>query len=176
MKILYLLRHAKSDWSNVELSDFQRPLSKRGKKDAPFMGKILANKKIKIDLMVSSPAKRAKKTAKKVAKQIAYSKEKIVFNEEIYEANIVDVLAVIHQTPDTINSLMLVGHNPTFTDLANLLCKDFHTENIPTAGIFAIAFPHKTWAEIEENTGNFLFFEYPKKYEQATQGQALSIY
>lgn len=176
MKILYLLRHAKSSWSNMELPDFQRPLSKRGKKDAPFMGKILADKKVKIDLIVSSPAKRAQKTAKKVAKQIAYPKEKIVFNQEIYEANLVDVLAVIHQTPDTINSLMLVGHNPTFTDLANLLCSNFQTENIPTAGIFAIAFPHKIWAEIEENTGNFLFFEYPKKYSQPTQGQALSIY
>jgi phosphohistidine phosphatase len=65
MKILYLLRHAKSSWSNPELTDFQRPLNKQGKKDAPMMGKILANKGVKIDLLISSPAERAKKTAKK---------------------------------------------------------------------------------------------------------------
>ena len=176
MKILYLLRHAKSSWSNMELPDFQRPLNRRGKKDAPLMGKVLAAKKIKIDLMVSSSAKRAKKTAKKLAKQIVYPKEKIVFNQDIYEAHIADLLNVIHQVPNEINSLMLVGHNPTFTDLANLLCSDFHTENIPTAGVLAISFPCENWLEIEENTGNFLFFEYPKKHNIQEEGQALNVY
>ncbi len=176
MKILYLLRHAKSSWSDLELPDFQRPLNRRGKKDAPMMGKILANKDVKIDLLISSPAKRAKKTAKKVAKQIAYPKEKIVFNQEIYEAHIADILNIIHQTHTEINSLMLVGHNPTFTDLANLLCKDFHIENIPTAGIFAIAFPYKNWTDVEENSGDFIFFEFPKKYNTQEEGQALNIF
>jgi phosphohistidine phosphatase len=176
MKILYLLRHAKSSWSNPELTDFQRPLNRRGKKDAPMMGKILANKGVKIDLLISSPAERAKKTAKKVAKQIAYPKEKIVFKQEIYEARIADLLNIIHQTPNNINSLMLVGHNPTFTDLANLLCGNFHTENIPTAGVFAIAFHCKIWAEIEENTGKLLFFEYPKKYKTQNEVKALNLY
>lgn len=140
------------------------------------MGKILAKKGIKVDLILSSPAKRAKKTAKKVAKQIAYPKEKIVFNQEIYEARIADVLNVIHQIPKEISTLMLVGHNPTFTDLANLLCSDFHTENIPTAGVFAIRFHCETWAAIEENMGNLLFFEYPKKYKTQDEGQALNLY
>lgn len=176
MKILYLLRHAKSSWSNVELPDFQRPLNRRGKKDAPLIGKVLVSKGVKIDLIISSPAKRAKKTAKKVAKQIVYPKEKIVFNEEIYEARIADLLNIIHQIPQEINSLMLVGHNPTFTDLANLLCSDFHTENIPTAGVIAISFPYESWSEIEENTGNFLFFEYPKKHNMKEAGQALNVY
>lgn len=176
MKTLYLLRHAKSSWANPEIPDFQRPLNKRGKKDAPMMGRILANKGVKVDLILSSPAKRAKKTAKKVAKQIKYSKEKIVFKQEIYEARIADLLTAIHQTPNEINSLMLVGHNPTLTDLANLLCSDFHTENIPTAGVFAIVFHCKTSAEIEENMGNLLFFEYPKKYTMQDEGQALNLY
>jgi len=162
MKILYLLRHAKSSWSNIELPDFQRPLNKRGKNDAPLIGRILATKKANIDLIVSSPAKRAKLTAKKVAKNIAYLKDKIVFNQDLYEAHIVDVLNAIHKIPNEINSLMLVGHNPTFTDLANMLCSDFNTENIPTAGVLALSFPYESWSEIEENKGNFLFFEYPK--------------
>ena len=140
------------------------------------MGRILAAKGVKVDLVMSSPAKRAKKTAKKVAKQLAYTKEKIVFNQEIYEARIADLLTTIHQTPKEINSLMLVGHNPTLTDLANLLCSDFHTENIPTAGVFAIVFHCKTWAEIEENMGNLLFFEYPKKYKAQNEGKALNLY
>lgn len=140
------------------------------------MGKVLANKQLSIDLIVSSPAKRAKKTAKKIAKQIAYPKEKIVFNQEVYNARIADILTIIHQTPVEINNLMLVGHNPTLTDLANLLCKDFHVENIPTTGVFAIAFPCDKWTDVEENLGTFLFFEYPKKYKFQQEGQAFNIF
>jgi len=185
MKTLYLLRHAKSSWKQPETPDFERPLNSRGKKDAPFMGKILQAKNANIDLIISSPAKRAKKTARKVAKQIAYKKEKIVLNQEVYEANISEIFNILQQINGGINSMMLVGHNPTLTDVANLLLKDSKIENIPTSGVVAITFDCQKWAEIEETKGNLLFFEYPKKnVEHAAPsgerkmglGQALSMF
>lgn len=163
MKRLYLLRHAKSSWKNPKLTDFERPLNKRGKKDAPAMGKFLKSKNITIDLFISSPAKRARKTAQKVAKAFGYPKEAILFLPELYEANIVDLLEVVHSISDNVSSLLLVGHNPALNDFANLLLYDAHLENIPTAGIVAIEFSHNSWKNIEENTGKLLFFEYPKK-------------
>ena len=79
MKTLYLVRHAKSSWKHPELSDFERPLNKRGKNDAPFMGKLLFKKGINPELLISSPAKRASSTAKIIASELNYDKEKISF-------------------------------------------------------------------------------------------------
>lgn len=174
MKILYLLRHAKSSWKEPELSDFERPLNRRGKKDAPAMGAFLKAKNIRLELIVSSPAKRAKKTAKKVAKAMGYPKEKIYFNREIYEANVADLFGIVHELSDQLSSVMLVGHNPSLNDLANLLLPESPIENIPTAGVVAIAFEVNSWREIEENTGKLIFFEYPKKiFPETIQNQAL---
>ncbi len=163
MKTLYLLRHAKSSWKNPELLDFERPLNRRGKKDAPAMGKFLKSKEVEIELLLCSPAKRACKTAKKVAKEIAYPKQKILYKKEIYEANVADLFGVVQETPNAIASLMIVGHNPSLNDFANLLLSENPIENIPTAGIVAISLSINSWQEIEENTGKLLFFEYPKK-------------
>ncbi|PKQ70374.1 phosphohistidine phosphatase SixA [Raineya orbicola] len=175
MKTLYLLRHAKSSWKNPELADFERPLNRRGKKDAPAMGKFLKFQKVQIDLIVCSPAKRTRKTAKKVAKEIFYPKQKILYKKEIYEANIADLFSVVQETPNEIHSLMLVGHNPSLNDFANLLLPENPIENIPTAGIVAISFAVNSWQEIEENTGKLLFFEYPKKlFPNTKQNQVLS--
>ncbi|MCC6685100.1 MAG: histidine phosphatase family protein, partial [Bacteroidia bacterium] len=77
MKQLVLVRHAKSDWANPELKDFDRPLNERGKQNAPEMGKRLASKKWPVDLIVSSPAKRALKTARLLAKEIHYATDDI---------------------------------------------------------------------------------------------------
>ncbi len=175
MKTLYLLRHAKSSWKNPELLDFERPLNRRGKKDAPAMGKFLKSQKIEIEMLVCSPAKRTRKTAKKVAKEIAYPKQQILYKKEIYEANVADLFGIVQETPNEISSLMLVGHNPSLNDFANLLLSENPIENIPTAGIVAISFAVNSWQEIEENTGKLLFFEYPQKLFPSTeQNQALS--
>lgn len=185
MKTLYLLRHAKSSWKQPEIPDFERPLNTRGKKDASLMGKLLKEKSLNIDVIISSPAKRAKKTAKKVAKKIAYKKEKIVLKQEIYEANISEIFGILEQINADIHSVMLVGHNPTLTDVANLLLKDAKIDNIPTAGVVAITFNCQKWSEIEEIKGNLIFFEYPKKYNEvptasspdttSQQGRALGL-
>ncbi|MDH3269487.1 MAG: histidine phosphatase family protein, partial [Ignavibacteria bacterium] len=84
MKTIYLVRHAKSSWKDQGLQDYDRPLNKRGKRDAPFMGEVLNDKKIRPDFIISSSAKRAKKTALEIAAKIGYPHNKILFNEEVY--------------------------------------------------------------------------------------------
>jgi phosphohistidine phosphatase len=162
MKTLYLVRHAKSSWKQPELSDFERPLNKRGKNDAPLMGKILSDKGVNPALIVSSPAKRASTTAEKIAYEINYPKGKIVFDENIYEASGRSLMEIISRTEEKFNSLMMFGHNPGLTVLQNNLSGHF-VDNIPTSGVVALQFNSK-WSEIRLNSGKFLFFEYPKKY------------
>jgi len=165
IKILYIARHAKSDWDDSSLSDFERPLKKRGEKDAPMMGKILYSKDVQPDLIISSPAKRAISTAHILAREIKYPAEKIVTNEDIYEASTSELLDIIEQLDDKLKSVMLIGHNPSFTRLANYLTEQYF-DNIPTCGVVAIAFDVLEWKMIEKNSGKVIFFEYPKKYRE----------
>jgi phosphohistidine phosphatase len=162
MKTLYLVRHAKSSWKQPELSDFERPLNKRGKNDAPFMGKLLSEKGINPSLIISSPAKRASVTAKMIASEINYPKEKIVLNKNIYEASGRGLLEIISESEEKYNSVMLFGHNPGLTILHNNL-SDHFIDNIPTCGVVALKFS-TTWEKIKLNSANFIFFEYPKKH------------
>jgi len=162
MKTLYLVRHAKSSWKHPELSDFERPLNKRGKNDAPFMGKLLSDKGINPGLVISSPAKRASTTAKIIASEINYPKDEITFEENIYDATGRGLMEIISGINEKINSVMLFGHNPGLTVLQNNLSGHF-IDNIPTSGVVALEFNSK-WREIKLNSGKFLFFEYPKKY------------
>ncbi len=162
MKTIYLVRHAKSSWSNPALSDFDRPLNKRGKRDAPFMGDLLKKLKIKPELILSSPAKRTKKTAIEVSEKLDYPLKKIIFKEEMYEASDNELLKVIQKLDEKVESVMLFAHNPGLTQLNNYL-SDQYLDNIPTCGVVAIQFDCK-WNEIKKDSGKFLFFEYPKKY------------
>ncbi|NNG25998.1 MAG: histidine phosphatase family protein [Ignavibacteriaceae bacterium] len=162
MKTLYLVRHAKSSWKHPELSDFERPLNKRGKNDAPFMGKLLAEKGVNPELVISSPAKRASSTAKIIASELNYVKEKIIFDKNIYEGTGRRLLEIISGIQEKYNFVMLFGHNPGLTVLSNNL-SDHFIDNIPTCGIVALEFS-KSWSDIKLNSAKFLFFEYPKKY------------
>lgn len=163
MKTLYLVRHAKSSWKQPELSDFKRPLNKRGKNDAPFMGKLLSDKGVNPGLVITSPAKRAATTAKIIASEINYPKGKIIFDENIYEATGRELLEIISGTEENYNSVMLFGHNPGLTVLQNNL-SDHFIDNIPTCGVVALKFK-TSWKEIELNSAGFMFFEYPKKQQ-----------
>lgn len=163
-RILYIARHAKSSWKDPSLFDHERPLNKRGKKDAPMIGKILQAKGVMPDMIISSPAKRAKKTANILAKEINYPKENIKEEKDIYEASVSDLLGILEQLDDSLQKVMIVGHNPSFTALANYLSPKYF-DNIPTTGVVAISFPCSSWKEIERNSGNVIFYEYPKKYK-----------
>ncbi|MEO1054867.1 MAG: histidine phosphatase family protein [Bacteroidota bacterium] len=162
MKTLYLVRHAKSSWADPSLSDFERPLNGRGKRDAPVMGGRLKRRGIMPDLMLSSPAKRAFKTCKVIAKEIGYPKESIVRDRAVYHADEDELLEIMQQQDDKYESIMLFGHNPGFTYFANELA---HTEidNIPTCGVFACELNIEQWSELRFGTAKMLFFDYPKK-------------
>ena len=162
-KQLFLVRHGKSDWGNLDLKDFDRPLNKRGKENAPEMAERLLTRGIKFDLMVSSPAKRAKSTAKFFAE--AYQFESIQYEESIYEANTNTLLKVVNGLDDSADRVSMFGHNPGFTDFANEL-SDADIYNIPTAGVVSIQFPFESWKMVSKGTGTLIFFDYPKNSDE----------
>ena len=164
MKYLYLVRHAKSSWDFPELTDFERPLNKRGKKNAPEMGLRLASRDLKLDAIVSSPANRAITTAKAIAEQLEYTLGDIIEDESVYHASGSTLIEIINQFSETWKTVMLVGHNPGFTDLANYLKEpDYYISNVPTCGVVAIEFTTNNWGDITKHSGRMLFFDYPKK-------------
>ena len=162
MKTLTIVRHAKSSWEFPELADFDRPLNKRGKNDAPAMGQRLAAKDISPDLIVTSPAKRALKTSKVVAAEIGYSKKKLVTEERVYMADVVELMSVLHKIDNSYKDVFLVGHNPGMTDLVNDLI-DESIINVPTCGVVRAKFNIKTWKALKKGTGKLEFFDFPKK-------------
>lgn len=163
MKTLYLIRHAKSSWKDPDLRDFERPLNKRGKRDAPEMGQRLKKYKAVADVIISSPAKRAIKTAKIIAREVGFPVRKIVTKETVYLADVPTLVEVIRKISDKHHQVMLFGHNPGLTMLANFLVNGEPVENIPTCGIFCIEFEIDSWEKVEEGVGKTLFFDYPKK-------------
>lgn len=164
MKRLYLIRHAKSSWADPTLKDFDRPLNKRGKRDAPFMGEKLAERKIRPDFILSSSAKRAEKTARTIAKAIAYPPKKIFFTEAIYLADESELYRIVRSCDDKVTTLFLVGHNFGITDFAVSLSGE-QIGNIPTCGIAALEFDLDSWQQVGANSGRLLFFDWPKKYK-----------
>ncbi len=164
MKKVYLMRHAKSDWSGYYVSDFERDLNKRGEKDAPLMGKVLKDRGINPSLIISSPAKRAKLTAKSVAKEFGYDTKKILFKEEIYEASVQELLDVINSIYDKNDEVLIVGHNPSMTEIINIL-NSVTLDNLPTAAVVGFSFDVQSFKDVKPKSGKFLFFEYPKKYK-----------
>jgi len=161
MKKLYLIRHAKSSWKNLDIDDFERPLNKRGEKNAPFMGEILKDKGVFPDLILSSPALRAKTTAMTIAKKIDY-KKKLAYRKKIYEASSSELLKILKSIDDSHKTVFLVGHNPSLNDLAEYFVEFYN--NIPTCGIVEIEFSTRSWATIEPKKAKFISFDYPKKY------------
>ena len=163
MKTIYLVRHAKSSWKYPNLDDFERPLNKRGRKNAPFMGNLLNKLKVTPDLVISSPANRAAMTARIIAASINYPLENIRYSATIYESSENALIHVVKQMDDTVNKAMVVGHNPAINGLANYI-GDQPIGNIPTCGVFCVDLDISSWAKIFEHCGKLKFFEFPKKH------------
>jgi phosphohistidine phosphatase len=161
MKTLTLIRHAKSSWKHTDLTDFQRPLNKRGKNDAPIMGKILARKVPKPDLFLSSPATRALKTAEMITKRMGISKKEIVTDERLYHANANDFFTILSDMTNKHSNIFLCSHNPGITEFVNFLVPT-HIEKVPTCGVVHIELPIEDWKEITFGTGTLVFFDCPK--------------
>lgn len=160
MKTLLLLRHAKSSWDDPSLSDFDRPLAPRGKKDAPLMGKALKERAPSPDLILSSPAARAKATVKAVVKA-ADLDVKPRFEEGIYDASSAQLLKIVRGIPDSSTRALMVGHNPGFEDLlARLTGK---AEHMPTAALACIELQVDRWEDVEDGKGSLAWLLTPKQ-------------
>ncbi len=160
-KRLLICRHAKSSWHDATLSDIERPLNKRGQRDAPEMGRRLVRLGIQPDLIVSSPAVRARTTAEQYAQHLGYPPERIQIDPCQYAATVPILLTLLQKIEAQYTTVMLVGHNPEYTALANFL-GGLHIDNIPTCGIVALDFPVVSWQDIAPGKGVLSFFDFPK--------------
>jgi phosphohistidine phosphatase len=163
MKTLTIIRHAKSSWTDMSLRDRDRPLNKRGKRDAPEMGRRIHEYGIRPSLIVSSPAKRAWTTAKAVADAINYPREFLQKDDALYLASLDTILDVIMAQDNGFNNLMLFGHNPGFTDMANFLVPGL-TNNLPTAGVVSVEIDQDDWNLYERPRTRLLVHDWPKKH------------
>lgn len=165
MKKIVVLRHAKSDWSKG-LPDFERPLNKRGQKDAPVMGTILAAMKEVPDIIISSPAVRAKLTAKTVAKYSQYEGN-IVWHEDFYYGDDESIISELKKLPDNIESAMVVGHNDTLEILIAELTSDGSFRlKFPTAAIAIISVDIGSWDELKQSSGELHNLITPKSIKK----------
>ena len=162
MKILTIVRHAKSSWKDTSLSDKKRPLNRRGERDAPLMGERIHEHGIRPSLIVSSPATRAWTTAKIIATAINYPREFLQKEDTLYLASLNEILDVVVAQDSGFNNLMLVGHNPGMTDFANFLVPGL-TNNLPTAGVVSVQIDQDNWSLYERPAAELLVHDWPKK-------------
>jgi phosphohistidine phosphatase len=162
MKRLTLIRHGKSSWKDPDLADFDRPLNSRGKDDAPEMGRRLAARGERPDLIITSPAKRAVSTMRRIVEKIGFPESGILKDVRLYEAGPRDLLRVIREIDDIHGDVVLCGHNPGLTDFCTLV-SDLVIDNIPTCGIVSIEFPVDSWSDVAAGGGMVRYFDCPKK-------------
>jgi phosphohistidine phosphatase len=165
MKTLLLIRHAKSSWDNEGLSDFERPLNQRGKKDAPRMAKRLKEKLVTPDIVLTSPALRALDTCLEFVKILGFDKVKIKTEKSLYHASEDQLLSVVKSIKDRDRDddeiALLFGHNPGITEFANSLL-NIHIDNIPTCGIVAATLNIESWKDANWGCGTLKFYDFPK--------------
>ena len=159
MKKIIIMRHAKSDWSDGSLRDFDRPLNDRGRNAAPIMGKEIKERGLTPDLIISSPALRAKMTAEAVAKNSGYMKD-IVWNDGFYFGYTNEILNVIKNVDKSNHSVMVFGHNPTWSTLAEMLSGEFIT--MKTADLVVLEF-NGDWKDIQKKSCKQVLHLSPKQ-------------
>jgi len=163
MKTLCLIRHAKTEPSSGTMADIDRTLMERGLRDSAIMAKWLCGQKISFDHILVSTAQRARQTAQIFADHLAIDESKLTIADVIYNANLDELLELVQTLPDDYQHVLLCGHNPGITNLANALSKNY-TEDIPTCGLYAITFKTDDWTEVSRGNSCTLFYEYPKQH------------
>ncbi|GAA4271708.1 histidine phosphatase family protein [Aquimarina gracilis] len=158
MKTLYMIRHAKSSWE-YDVSDDKRPLNKRGLKDADLIGKELQTVVKSVDRILCSPAERAHATAKIIVGYLDFSDYIFDLEPRLYDFGGNHVIEVIKSCDDSVDSLMIFGHNHAFTAIANLYGSE-KIDNLPTAGVVVIQFDVNKWKNID--VGKTLLKIFPK--------------
>ncbi len=164
MRTAYFIRHAKSSWSDMSLRDFDRPLNKRGKRDAPFMAQKLHEFGIQPDAIISSPANRAFTTANHFAKALSILPQNIIQESAIYEAYASTVLKIVQAQPKHFQIILVFGHNPAFTMIANMFKGGSHIDNVPTCGIVKVEAKVDKWKNFTPKNGLLTEFHFPKQY------------
>ncbi|OGV58498.1 MAG: hypothetical protein A2X45_17540 [Lentisphaerae bacterium GWF2_50_93] len=159
------MRHSKSDWEE-NVSDFDRPLAIRGKGDAPLMGKFLLKTKRVPSIIISSTAKRAKETAELLAKSCRY-KSGIRYSEALYENSPVEIIKLLQELDDKIETAMVIGHNPAIEEAAKKLCfRELKTmENgieFPTSALVCIGAEIESWSELYPGNCTIYWFIVPR--------------
>jgi len=160
-KILYLGRHAKSSWNDSALSDIDRPLNKRGRKNSPDMGKRMLNQGHKPELFISSPANRAFSTARNIARELGIDESEILIEKDLYFSGAKGMQSVLESVDDQYREVMMIGHNPTMTYFMNQLANT-NVFNMPTCAIAIIGFDMASWADLDSTDGVLLGYDYPK--------------
>ncbi len=161
MKILTLIRHAKSSWDDSTVSDKERPLNRRGMRDAPQMGQKLSNRNAKPELVLSSPAIRAITTARIIAEQVKYPVNDIIVLEDLYEAAASDLLKIAQGLDDSLSEVFIFGHNPALSDLATELSNG-EINDMPTCGVAEFRFDVKKWSSVDKTRIKGVKFDKPK--------------
>jgi len=160
MKTILLLRHAKSSWNDPDVQDFERPLNQRGRRVAPLIGRFMLQQEFVPELILSSPAERARQTIALII-EAAHLEGELRYDERIYEASAETLLEVVSQAEDRFAVLLLVGHNPGMEDLLLLLSGE--TGRMPTAALAAITFDTEKWSKVNERKGRLKSLTTPKE-------------
>ncbi len=162
MKYITFVRHAKSSWDSLFISDYERPLNTRGERDSIFMGKKLFELGYKPQLIVTSTAERAQMTAKNFAKGLQM--DNIIIASELFDSSSFKYLVVISKVDNSYDDIMIVGHNPILTAIINNYNREL-ISNVPTSGLFKLQFDVESWDEVNFNSGKLIDFIYPKMFE-----------
>lgn len=161
MKTLLIVRHAKSSWDSADISDIDRPLNDRGKRDAPEMAHRLIKAGVVIDRFVSSPAKRARTTAEHFAHTYGRKDKEVRQVPDLYHADIPVFKQVVTALDDNDDTVAIFSHNPGITAFANALT-DVRLDNMPTCAVFAVRNEAEHWKDFFSGEAKFWFFDYPK--------------
>lgn len=161
MKSLFLVRHAKSSWKHSALPDRQRPLSDRGRRDAPGMGRRLHKRGVDLDLMVTSPAVRALATARILAAELGYPRRRIAVDERLYPGEARQLRSVIGELDDALEQVMLIGHNPSLSELAHHLAS--RITHLPTCAVAEFTLDADSWSRVGASRVRRVRLESPKQ-------------
>lgn len=149
MKTLLIMRHAKSSWKDKDLKDRKRPLSKRGKRNAPQMGELIKEKELVPQMIISSDTIRSHQTEELFAQTSGFSGE-VKYMDKLYMAEADEYLDALKDIPDEMERVMIIGHNPGLESLLPLLTK--RVESLPTAAVAHLVLPIDHWKELNKHT------------------------
>ena len=162
MRRLTLVRHAKSDWSVAGQPDWERTLNARGLRDAPEMGRRLRERKLKPDLILTSPAVRALTTATLLAKELGLPVEKLHKDERLYHASPGVILEVIRELGGSSRHVMVVAHNPGLTEFSDQIASDRRIDHMPTCAVVTVAVDVRQWTDLEWQSAKDTELDYPR--------------